>query len=340
MKDFLKSNTFYMIISIVIAILLWIYVVYDVRPTYEMTVEDVPVSCINASELFSSGSIAIVGENENLLTEGVYVDVKIKGKRSAVSAVRPGDINCTLDLITVNKAGSYSIKPSLDISRNGVDIVYSSPGNIKFKVESIEQKDIDIELKTTGSLPKDYEIIDRECKNTSVKITGPKSAISKVSSARVLFDYSSLDVNDTEKSLEIMFFDADNKLVDVSDISKSVGYAKVSFSLRTTKEVTVKLVPRYLDDVRKNYAGNSVSLAATQKGVAYEDGVELKVKLKGTAAALEKYVDSVCTVYTEPIDVKNIYSDQNFEKIEAAPLTGDIEYVQTPVVGVRATVKF
>ncbi len=339
MKNFFRSNMFYAILSVIIAILLWVYVVYDVRPTYEMTIEDVPVVCTNVSELFDSGSIAIVGNNDHILTEGITVDVKIKGKRSTVSTIRPTDISCTLDFITVNKEGSYNLKPNVEIDRSGVEIVSFSKANIKFKVETIEQKDIEIQLKTTGSLPSGYDIENQECKNTIVKITGPKSTISAIASAQVVLDYSSLNVYDTEKSLEIVFFDENGRVAEDSGINKSVGYAKVTFRLSTTKVVRVKLMPRYKDDVRKNESGRTVILTPQYKGASYEDGVELEVKLKGTAAALEKYENDTCTVYTTPIDVQHIYTDKIIADVKAAPLSSDVDYVEAPIIEVKAAVK-
>lgn len=337
MKNILKSNTFYAILSVIAAILIWAYVAYEVRPTHEMWVEDVSVSCINVSKLFDDGSLSIGGDNEGILDGRVTMDVKIKGKRSVVSSVGKKDISCVIDMITVDKAGTYSMKPSVETQYSGVDIIQLRPGNIKFTVENINQRDIDIDLKTTGSLPEGYTMENIETKNLTVKVTGPDSVVDKIEKARIVLDYGALKETDSEKSLKIMFIDGAGKEIDSSLFGKSVEYCKVTFKLYTTKEVSVILAPKYKDEIKKNTSGRTVILSAdTKDTVGADGGVKMKVKLRGTASALEKYIKSETTVYTEPIDVRYIYSEKLFEKIEAAPLSNDVEYVTVPAIDVKA----
>lgn len=328
-----------MVLSVIVAILIWVYVAYEVRPTHEMWVDGVTVSCNNVSKLFDEGSLAIGGENEGLLDGSITVDVKIKGKRNVVSAVGKKDISCVLDMITVDRAGSYSMKPSVETQYSGVEIVQLRPGNIKFDVENIRQKDIDIDLKTTGTLLQGYTMENLQTKNLTVKVTGPDSVVDTIKTARVTLDYSTLDKNDSEKSLPIEFLTGDGEQVDTSAFSKSVEYAKVTFSLYTIEEVTVVLTPKYEEEIRKNTSGHTVLLSADSKEtVGADGGVKIKVKLKGTANALDKYIRSETTVYTEPIDVRYIYSDKIFESVSAAPLSNDVEYVTVPTINVKATI--
>ena len=65
----------------------------------------------------------------------------------------------------------------------------------------------------------------------------------------------------------------------------------------------------------------------------------MKVKIKGTASALEKYSDSKRIVYTEDIDVSAIYQNKTFEKVKAAELSNSVWYVDVPQVKVKATVE-
>ena len=164
--------------------------------------------------------------------------------------------------------------------------------------------------------------------------------VNKIEKARIVLNYGSLKETDSEKSLKIMFLDDNGSLIDSSLFGKRVEYCKVTFKLYTTKEVSVILAPKYKDEIKKNTAGHTVLLsAATKDTVDADGGVKMKVKLKGTAMALEKYIKSETTVYTEPIDVRYIYGEKLFEKIEAAPLPNDVEYVTAPVIDVKAEIE-
>jgi len=340
MKKLYKSNTFLAAVSFIFAVFIWIYVVYDVNPMFETWITDVPVECINVSNLFDDGNLVITGQNENLIEGGTNIDIRIKGKRSVVSSIKKKNFNCTLDLITVNKDGSYAIRPSIENDVSGLEIVKAEPYNIKFTVEKMVQKDIKVSTKTVGELPEGYTIEKVKNHNETVKITGPSSLTDKVKKAELLFDYSELEPSDSEKTCKIQFFDSRGNELDTSGIKKTVEFAKLSFGLYTTKEVTVVLMPKYAEEINKNLSGKSIKLSIDGDGTRTKDGgLEMKVKLKGTATAFEKYIDSKRTVYTEDIDVSAINSDTSFDNVEAAQLSNGIEYVDIPTVKVNAVVE-
>lgn len=340
MKDFYRSNTFLAIVSVIIAIVIWIYVVYEVNPMYETWVTDIPVKCTNISSLFDDGSLVITGDNENLIKGGSTISLRVKGKRSVVSSLEKKNFSCSLDMLTVTEDGTYTLKPNIDSDISGIEIVKSEPYKFEITAQNIEQRDIKVKVKTQGTLPEGFTIDDVKVHNETVKITGASSVIDKVNKAEIVFDYDALDVKDSEKTYKISFLDKEGNEIDSSRFKKTVEYAKLTFNLYTTKEVTVLLMPKYADEINKNHYGKSVKLALSGNGTQKKDGgLEMKVKLKGTASALEKYTDSQRIVYTEDIDVSGIYSNRTFDNIKAAELSNSVWYVDVPSVKVKASVE-
>lgn len=340
MKDFYRSNTFLAIVSVIIAIIIWIYVVYEVNPMYEAWINDVPVKCTNVSTLFEDGSLVITGENENLIKGSSTVNIRVRGKRNVVSSIEKKNFSCTLDMFTVTEDGSYTLKPNIDSDISGVEIIKSEPYKFEISAQNIEQRDIKVGVETKGTLPEGFTIDDVKIHNETVKITGASSVIDNVRKAQIVFDYDQLDVKDSEKTYKISFLDKDGNELDSSKFKKTVEYAKLTFSLYTTKEVTVQLMPKYADEVNKNHYGKSVKLSISGNGTQTKDGgLEMKLKLKGTASALEKYTQSVRVVYTEDIDVSGIYKDRTFDNIKAAELSNSVWYVDVPNVKVKAIVE-
>jgi len=137
MRGFLKSNTFYAIASVIIAVLLWAYVAYEVRPTHEIWIEDVEITPINVSRLFSDGSLSIIGENDGITEGRTTADIKIRGKRNVVSNVTKKDLSCFVDMITVDKEGVYRLKPYVETQYSGIEVLQIKPSNIKLNVENI-----------------------------------------------------------------------------------------------------------------------------------------------------------------------------------------------------------
>lgn len=340
MKKFYKTDAFFVAVSVVIAVLLWVFVAYDVSPMHEITISDVVVKCTNVSELFEDGSLVLTGDNANLLKDGTTLQVRFKGKRGTVCHVKNKNITCTLDMSSVKKPGSYSIKPYIDCDISGVEVVKFEPYKIRVVAENIEQKDIKVNIKTSGKLPEGYTLEDVKNHNETVKITGASSVVSIVDRAEVLFDYNTISTKDSEKVCKIEFYDKNSRRIDSTRFKKTVENSKISFNLYTIKEVNVVLMPKYADEVNKNHYGKSVKLSVSGDGTQTKDGgLEMKVKLKGTFAALEKYSDSKRVVYTQDIDVSQIYTDKTFEKVKAAELTNNVWYVDVPEVKVKATVE-
>jgi len=340
MKDFYKSNTFLAIISVISAIIIWIYVVYEVNPLYETWIEDVPVQCVNVSSQFDDGDLVFVGENSKILKEGLKVDVKIKGKRYNVSSVSKKDLTCTLDLITITKKGNYTIAIDVKTDKSGIDIVKVSPAGIELSAEGFEQRDIKVSVKKEGVMEGGYTVANVKNDNEIVKVTGPSSVIDKIKFARAVLDMSKLDSDDTEFVAPIEFFDEAGNKINSDSIQKTVEYAKISFDIYSSKEVTIKIVPKYKDDKTVNNRGETVKLSIEGDDKTSKDGgIEIKVKLNGRNASLKKYSDAVRTVYTEDIDVSKIYENTVLEDILASELTGDVEFDKVPSVKVKVTVE-
>ena len=106
MKNFYKSNTFLAIVSVICAIIIWIYVVYEVNPLYETWVEDVPVQCVNTSSLFDDGSLVLVNENSASASEIFSSVIKETGRGKVVGVNTYGKGSIQRTFILPNNAGA------------------------------------------------------------------------------------------------------------------------------------------------------------------------------------------------------------------------------------------
>lgn len=87
----LKSRKFQAILSLLIAIGLWMYVMGSVDPTVTATVNNIPVEKINEKVLKDLGMSATLDAPET-------VNIVIKGARSNVNEAKKSDIVATVDV--------------------------------------------------------------------------------------------------------------------------------------------------------------------------------------------------------------------------------------------------
>lgn len=117
----LKNKKFQAILSLLIAIGLWVYVMGTVDPTVTTTIRDVTVEKINEDVLEEKGLSA---ELERPHT----VNIEIKGTRSNVNEAKEGEIRATVDV------------SNCDYGKNLAEIKVKLPDGVSgVRVESISQ---------------------------------------------------------------------------------------------------------------------------------------------------------------------------------------------------------
>jgi len=124
----LNSNTFYKIISIIIAIVLWAYVIQVMDPTKKETIKDVPVQLLNEESLTTRG-LALSGEAK------YTVDVTIEGKRADLAKITADDIIANADLFGFSLGKNYI---TVVVSApDGIDVLEVRPSKINVTIEEL-----------------------------------------------------------------------------------------------------------------------------------------------------------------------------------------------------------
>lgn len=118
----LKNKKFQAILSLLIAIGLWMYVMGTVDPTVTTTIHGIQVEKINEEVLEDQGLSATLNSPE-------FVNVKIKGARSDVNEAKESEIRATVDV------------SNCEYGENETEIKIKFPDGISgVKVDDISQK--------------------------------------------------------------------------------------------------------------------------------------------------------------------------------------------------------
>ena len=188
----LGENLRLRVLSLFIAILLWIYVINIQNPEIKRDIEDVSVQIVNVDALASYG--LILGDHEDMTTT-----VKIKGKQEAVKKLSKDDIKAVVDLKDCTVAGriSFPIEYSLD----GVQGVKAEglPNKIDLQIEKYTQAQKAVEIVMQGNNNKQavYEV--KSVKPNMVTISGPESLIKNINSVKVF-----VDVTNQQKDISVV----------------------------------------------------------------------------------------------------------------------------------------
>ncbi len=297
MKKLFKSDSFLMVLSVLVAILLWIYVVYEQNPIHEKWISSVPVKYTNQTADFENGKLVVL---EGALDR---VDLKIRGRRSAVSGVDTSSVTCSVNMGEIKDPGSYTLPVTFSSALYGIELAQKKPNSVTLVVDRVITEERNISVVKRGEVAQGYISGDIEFEPASVKLTGPQSLVRSVEKAVVNVDLASAD-KDISNLCKIKLYDNSGGEVTDSRISKNIEYCDIKCPVYSAKEVSITPILRS----ETNLYGNPVTVSSITPPT---------VTLIGAAELLDK----IDTLYTKDIDTHNITENV---KITATLDTGDI----------------
>lgn len=292
MKEFFKSDLFLRIASLFIAIFLWIFVVYQENPNHEIWINGIPVNFINRNANFENGKLIITNGDD------VKVNIKVQGRRSAISKAKSSSVNCSVNLADIDSEGVYTLPITVNISTYGVEMISKEPYNVTLTVERVVTEERIVEINKIGAPKAGFVEGTLESTPASVKITGPESSVRNVASASVALDLTDA-AEDIAGLYKIRLYDSEGKEITDETITKNIEYCDVKCPILATKEIPV--VPELSSD--RNSNGQRITAISVSPD---------KVTLVGRAEQLERI---------EKISTKKIsVSDVNGTTTVNAPL--------------------
>ncbi|EQK45450.1 ybbR-like family protein [[Clostridium] bifermentans ATCC 638] len=281
MKNRLKNNTKIKLISLLSALVLWLYVMTVEDPVETRTFSDIPVTITNMSVLEERG--LTIYPKEELLA-----DISI---RANLSSLRP-----------INRDNIY-IYGRLDDPKEGKNVVYLQanlpervnkydikPNVITLDLEKVVNEKRSISVDVEGE-PK-INIDNIETNKKTVDVSGPRTLVNKVTSIK-----ATLDASDKYKD-----FSTKLKLVPVDANGDAVKGVKLddNFVVATVKFLQEKVVPVKLvfDDSVSNQS-NLENYSINPKDITIE----------GKKEAL----DNINGINTKPITANDLKNNNSID---------------------------
>ncbi|MDR1774592.1 MAG: hypothetical protein LBR30_06990 [Clostridioides sp.] len=242
----LRENLKIKIVSLIAAIVIWLYVIVEVDPVEKIKFEDVPVTISNMSEINELGLI-VYPENE------LKADVVLSGEMSKLKKITKENI---LIYGEVSSSGS-SNKPVE--GQNEIKLRINTPENINtsFKSSILIVK---LEKKITESKPvktiiegaDKSSVLTTKLEKEKVSITGPRSQVDKVEYLAAHFKIDNKKIDKFDQTIELIPTDANGE--SVSDVKLTQRYINLEANVEYKKRV--KVIPNIVDGDEEADANN------------------------------------------------------------------------------------
>lgn len=232
----MKNKFGQVMLSIGLAVALWLFVITTVSPGSKQTYYNIPVVLSNETVLAERG-LMITSQSASTVT------MELSGNRSDLSKVDSNTITLKADLSSVYAPGSmipltYTTTFPGNVASNAFVIESKNPGRIYITVEQRVSKTIPVEVKWVGSAPEGF-IADRENRMLEydyVQITGPQSVIDQIEKAVI-----EVDLNDQRESISQDYIctlcNIEGEPVDAELITASVSQVHLDVRIQRVKDV-------------------------------------------------------------------------------------------------------
>ena len=289
------------IISIVVAVILWIYVINIVNPPTSATFRNVPVTITGEEQLNSSGRALAI-------KEAYTATVDVSGSRNDMKKISGTDIALSIDVSNL-AAGSNSVTVNA-VMPTGIKLENIENKTVTVNVEEYvtEAKPVEVVLSGAGS---GEEATILKSSLTQIGVSGAQSVVDKVAHVRVSGDLSKADLDkEVELTLAGEAVDASGKVVP------GVKLAQESINVTAVMYQT-KSVPLSVPVTGSIWEGAALS----------ESRIPDSITIKGPASRLSQISEikakelKIDGLYeTSVMDIEPILGDDVYEIDSAEPL--------------------
>ena len=294
----LKNNSKIKIISLLSAMVLWMYVMAIVDPEETKLFENIPVTITNKNEL-NERDLVIYPEQD--LTTNIYVT----GKLSNLKKVTKDDIN-VYGQINNPLEGNNEIYLKVSTSQR-VNYDFKNPVMI-VTLEKIISEDKSIKVDITGSGKNNVDNIMLQDNIDKVSISGPRSLVNKVKRVVGTVKVNG-ELNDFSQSIKLEPVDANGKVVEGVELEKDSVNVNIILLAQKTVPITLKLSDNSESGVNYTMSQNTVTIKGKKDIVDSINDIETQpVKLSeispGTSKDIYLQVPSGITIETKYITIK------------------------------------
>ena len=274
MRERLTHNLGLKILSLALAVLVWLVVLSIEDPVYTREFSDISVTEINGDQITEAGkAYSYVGGNT--------VSVKVKGKTSVVNRLSKDDLLAVADLSTLSITGAVMVDvscpkyPSLEITPVGSSTV------LKVEIEDLVEKSLNVKVVTSGKVASGYYIGQGGATPNMVTVSGPKSVVDKITEANVSVSIGSSNTSDVTTNTSLKLLDQNGSEVSSSTLNISQSDISVTVPIYQTKTVPVNFgvtgkVAEGYHMVSAVYEPKEVTVAGRREDLDKIDQVTLK----------------------------------------------------------------
>ncbi len=285
-KSLLDNRILWMAVSVVLAMLIWVYYVSNYGTEVTRTFYGVEVTYVGRDAMRESQSLIISEE------ETTSVTLTLSGSRREMSKLTSEDLKAVVNLSTVVSPGyrtmAYTISYPSSVNSASIREDVKQPQTVGLQISKLANRLVEVSGRFEGSLAEGYALDAAGMSFDPAYITlyGPEEELEQVATAAVIISRDNVSSSFTAAA-NYNLVDENGEQLSFDDVTVDADTVSVYVPINMTKEVAL--------DVSLVYGGG-----VTEEHVV-KDISPQTITIAGDAAA----IDSINTIYIATIDLSD-----------------------------------
>jgi YbbR domain-containing protein len=229
----LKAKIPYILLSLVISLILWIYMVGVEQPEREETISGISVELEGHDQLYEDRGLIVISEDTptvSLVVRGNMVNI-------AMLKTKKDDIRITADLTKITSTGEHNIAYEIEsLPVDKVSILERDPYYITVKVDRVQTRPVEVICKNNGSIGEGYMAEDPIVTPEYLRISGPEEKINAIAYAEVVWSRKNQE-RTLKSDLEYVFRDSDGNIISGDGITADYDFVTVTVPIKKVRDI-------------------------------------------------------------------------------------------------------
>lgn len=243
-KETKNRNWLYVVLSVALAVCLWVYVSYINSSDNTYTFRNVPVEFTGLDTLEGRGL---------MISDGAKQTITLNVRTSWSTALRLSSeaISVTVDVSSIESAGTYTtgyrINYPTGVSGNSVSITGSTAQNVTYTVARRTERSVEVQGVFRGEVAEGYQREEFSFSPSTILIAGEESAVNQVDHALVTVTRDEPLSETFSGEMPFQLIGLDGTVLDLEELNLETDVNTVQVTLPVVQlkevELTVDLLP-------------------------------------------------------------------------------------------------
>lgn len=240
-KKIRDSKWLYMVLSLLLAVILWMYVMTDLNPEDTKTLYNVPVVFTGLDTLEERGLTISEGANQT-------VTLSLQATRSVLQQLNNENVSVAINVSNkdtgVQTEVNYTPTYPRSVSNDPITIRSRSPSVIQYTISKWVTREIEVRGSFTGSVAEGFQKGELSISPSTITVSGQEDVVNQIDYAQVVLSQTELSETYTGE-LPFALVGFNGEAVSAEGLELSSQTVMVTLPVVQLKEVklTVEVVP-------------------------------------------------------------------------------------------------